>query len=760
MIVRYAQWLIRWRFLVLTLSILAVVSLASGTAYITFTNDYRVFFGEDNPQLKAFENLQDTYTKTDNLLFMLEPKSGNVFTPEVLQAVIDLTEAAWQLPYSIRVDSLSNYQHTYAEGDDLTVEDLFSQPQSLSAAQLEHIKNIALNEPLLVQRLISPDASVTGINVIIQLPGVDTTAEVPSVVAPTRALLADLEQRYPEIRFYVTGVVMMNNAFPEASEQDFNSLIPLGFLAIIIGLLLFLRSVTGAVGSVFVIMMSILAAMGTAGWLGIHLTPPSASAPVMILTIAVADCVHLLMTFLHNMRHGMSKNDALVESLRINFHPIFLTSLTTAVGFLSLNFSDAPPFQDLGNITAIGVIYAFALSVVFLPAFIAILPIKATQETSNQQTLMNRLAEFVIRQRTPLLWSMASIIVVFIAFVPQNQLNDLFVEYFDESVRFRHDSDRIAEKLSGLYFIDYSLDSGKTSGVSDPDFQNKVQAFVDWYKQQPEVIHVNSYTDIMKRLNKNMHGDDPSMYTLPNDRALAAQYLLLYEMSLPYGLDLNNQIDIDKAATRITVTIKTITSTEILALEQRANHWLTQNAPELSTQGASPSIMFAHIGQRNIRSMLLGTTIALVLISFILMIALRSWKYGFISLLPNMLPAGVAFGLWAIMNGEIGLSLSAVIGMTLGIVVDDTVHFLSKYLRARKEKQLNAEDAVRYAFSSVGVALFVTTVVLVIGFMILSQSSFKMNSAMGLMTAITIAIALILDFLFLPPLLMKLEDKK
>ena len=192
-------------------------------------------------------------------------------------------------------------------------------------------------------------------------------------------------------------------------------------------------------------------------------------------------------------------------------------------------------------------------------------------------------------------------------------------------------------------------------------------------------------------------------------------------------------------------------------LEDAAQQWMKDNAPGMQTNGASPSVMFAHIGQRNIRSMLTGTTLALVLISLILTFALRSLKIGLVSLIPNLAPAAMGFGLWGLLVGEVGLALSVVTGMTLGIVVDDTVHFLSKYLRARREQHLSSEDAVRYAFSTVGMALTVTTLVLIAGFMVLTQSPFKLNSDMGLMTAITIAFALAADFLFLPPLLMKVE---
>ena len=755
----YGEWLVRWRYLVLLVVIALVAAAASGARFLTFKTDYRVFFSEDNPQLQAFERLQDTYTKTDNVLFVLAPKDGNVFTQETLASVVELTEASWQIPYSIRVDSISNYQHTEADGDDLVVDDLVPDAGQLDAAKLERIRKIATNEPLLVNRIISSDGRVTGVNVTVQLPDPEaqTGKEVPAVTAFARNMVDQLRAANPNLDIHLTGMVIMNNSFPEISIRDQQTLVPIMFAVVLITLVLLLRSVTATVATFLVIAGSVLTAMGIAGWLGIKLTPPSASSPTIILTLAVADCVHILVSFLHAMRRGLDKTSAMVDSLRINLQPVFLTSLTTAIGFMSMNFSDAPPFRDLGNIVAMGVMAAFVISVTLLPALMLILPVRVTPGATSHSRRMDRFADFVVERRNFLFFGVGFIVVALVIFIPRNELNDEFIKYFNKTVDFRNATDFSSANLTGIYTIDYSLSARESGGISEPEFLERVEAFANWYETQPEVWHVNTLTDIMKRLNKNMHADEPEWYRLPDQRNLSAQYLLLYEMSLPYGLDLNNQIDVGKSATRMTVTVKNISSNEMLALEDKAQEWLHNNAPEMRANGASPSVMFAHIGHRNIRSMLTGTSVALVLISLILIVALRSVKIGLISLVPNLTPAAMGFGLWGLLVGEVGLGLSIVTGMTLGIVVDDTVHFLSKYLRARREQQLAPPDAVRYAFSTVGTALWVTSLVLIAGFMVLTQSPFKLNADMGLLTAVTIAFALAADFLFLPPLLMKVD---
>ena len=758
MLSKYTDFILRWRYVVVLVTFAGIIALAAGGKNLVFTNDYRYFFSEDNPQLLEFETLQNTYTKNDNIYIMLEPKQGDVFNKEFLTALKELTEASWQVPYSIRVDSITNFQHTYAESDDLIVLDLVDKAEELSDADISYIKQVALSEPLLVHRLVSASSDAVGVNITIELPGKNEITEGPEVVHFAREMVAKFEQENPEINVYTTGIVIMNNAFPEASIKDMQSLIPLAFLAIIIGLVFFLKSLTGTVITVIVIIFSIMAGMGIAGWMGFKLTPPSASAPTMILTLAVADCVHFFTTFLNSMRSGMNKHAAIKESLRINVHPIFLTSLTTVIGFLSLNFSDVPPFRDLGNITAIGVTFAFILSVFFLPAITAILPFKVKQRMDGKTILMQKLADFVVSNSRVLLWSMGAVIFIFIAIIPLNDVNDRFVEYFDESVEFRQHSDYVSEKLTGLYTVDISLQANESGGINKPEFIASMNEFSEWLRAQPEVVHVNSVSDTYKRLNKNMHGDDESFYSLPDNRELAAQYLLLYELSLPYGLDLNNQVNIDKTSTRISVTVDTLSTKQMLEFEDNTREWVKNNTQDINMVASSPAVIFSHLAVRNIYSMIIGTMIALALISVILIFALRSFKLGILSLAPNILPIGVAFGVWAIFDSEIGLALSIVAGMTLGIVVDDTVHFMSKYLRAKREKNLSARDAVRYAFENVGTALLVTTLVLAAGFMVLSLSSFELNSAMGLLTAITIVIALIIDFLFLPPLLIALEE--
>ncbi|MDB4473796.1 MMPL family transporter [Opitutaceae bacterium] len=750
---RFAEWILRHRWAILFGSLVAVLAAGFGASRLQMRNYYRIFFSEENPQLTAYEEFQRIYTKEDSVFMVVSWPGHDVFSPDYLEAVQWLTEEAWQLPFASRVDSVTNFQHSVAIEDDLEVGDLVRDPAAMTAEQLAEAKRVAHADRLLKDRVVGPQPHVTGVNVRLLLPEEDAMEAVTAAHA-VRDLRERFIGKFPGFDMKLTGIVMLNNAFAEASMRDMSFLTPLMYLGMFLTVGILLRSFGGTIGTILVIVLSSVTGMGLMGWIGLPISPPSAIAPTIIMTLAVADSIHLLVTFLQRLRAGGTREQAIIEAVRVNFQPIFLTSLTTAIGFLSLNFSDAPPFRHLGNVVAIGVVAAWLYSIITLPALLGVMRFKVKQVRTQQSDWTDKLANIVLRNRRMSLWGSAAVVLTLGAFVPRIELNDQWVEYFDHGIEFRDHTDWVMENLSGIYTTEYSIESGESGGINDPDYLVHLDAFGEWLKAQPEVIQVNSITDIMKRLNKNMHGDDEAWYKLPDSRELAAQYLFLFEMSLPYGLDLNNQINIDKSAARLTVTTANITTNEMRSLIDRAEAWKEENLPEvMHTTATSPSVMFSYISQRNINSMLGGTFLAILLISIVLVIAFRSARYGLLSLVPNLAPAVMGFGVWALLVGSVGMSLAVVTSMTLGIVVDDSIHFISKYLRARREESMETDDAVRYAYRAVGPALLATTIILVVGFFILSFSSFRLNDWMAQLSAIVISIALILDLIMLPALL-------
>ncbi len=742
------------RWLVLLSSVFLVAVASSGIALLEFSANYRIFFDDDNPQLLALEALENTYGKNENIVFLIVPDDGDATSESALSAAVWLTETAWYTPFSRRVDSLANFQYTTADGDDLYVRDLIDPEELPEAEARSRIRDIALSDPRVSGAILAVDGGVSVVNVTVELPDEGQLEAVAEVAEFARSAAVEAEERYPGIDLRIVGTVMVGQTFLEASINSQKIFLPASLLlmALILGVLT--RGWAGVAATVAVIVFAILASVGLGVWVGLPFSPPIAPAPTIVLMIVVANCVHLLVALQQRLRAGDSKHDAIVESIRLNLHPVFLASLTTALGFLSMNFSEVPPYRDLGNFVAFGIGASFVLSVTFLPALLSLLPIRAPKDRQLPGPSMNWLADSVLRYRKPILWGWLVVVAAMLLAIPRNELNDVLVHFFDESVEFRQDTDFMDEHLSGNTLLEYSLEASTEGGVTDPLFLAEVSSFADWYREQPPVRHVSVITDTFRQLNKSMHGDDPTAYRIPESQELAAQYLVLYELSLPQGLDLNNQIDRSRSATRVTISAETLDSQELLALNARAEAWLKEYAPHVSSiNSTGPAALFAYIGQRNIRAMLIGTVVVLLAISAILLLALRSLRLGLISILPNLIPAVLGFGVWGLTVGQVGLSLSVVVAMTVGIVVDDTVHFLSKFRRARHEYGQSPEEAVRYAFDTAGRALITTTVVLVAGFLILVFSPFVPTAQVGVLTAMIIASALVADLSLLPALL-------
>jgi predicted RND superfamily exporter protein len=751
MLERYIRWIILQRKWIASLSFLLVLVVSFGASKLTFSSDFRTYFGPNNPQLLAFEEMERTFSKQENIYFYLHAKKGDLFTRQGLNLIEQLTAESWKLPYSQRVTSLQNYQHTEVEDDDLTIDYLYYDALKLSANKLAHIKKITLSETTLLNRLISADGASTAGNSMI------TSKEI---VTAARDLAKIIRPNFPNFDILVGGSLASNVTMGEAIKQDINNLLGLSYLVMIITMIILLRSFSGIFLTLMIITFSVVSTMGLFGWLGFTMTPPTGFVPTAILTIAVADTIHILISYYYELNHGRSKLEAIKEALRINFSPVFITSITTIIGVLCLNTSDSPPYRDMGNMIAVGVLFAWIYSILFLPAMLALMPTPKNKVKNNKPSIMLKFANLVIRFYKPLFIITACLIIAVASQLNKNTITERWHEFFDTSFEVRNTIEATNDTLGGLHAIFFVLDSQQEGGINDPAYLQQTDDFSQWLLTQDKVSSVDSITSVIKRLNKNLHANNEDWFKIPESRELAAQYLLLYELSLPLGLGLDDTINNSRSASRLTVSFNKADSVYILELEKKSLAWLKNNAPNIYVdEGTGLDIVFANLTFRNIDSMISGTSMALVLISILLIFALRSFKVGLISLIPNIIPAILAYGIWGIINGQIDTAVSVVVCLSLGIVVDDTVHFLSKYLRARRERGLNTEEAIRFAFNTVGNALIVTSAILVSGFMVMQLSHFNPSNNMGTLLAITILMALLVDFLFLPPLLMFLDKK-
>jgi uncharacterized protein len=756
LLMNYIDFILARRLWVIIGVVIASIAASSGAVYLTMASDYRIFFGPDNPDLKIWDDYQATFSKNDNVFFVLQYPEGEAFDQAMAVVIEDLTERAWALPNATRVDSISNFQRTLVIEDFLEVEDLITGAADLSPEALRERSDFAVTEPALYRAILSEDLRTTGVNVTIELQGNPDTEGRRTAIA-AYAMADEIRAIYPDLKIAMNGSMIMNYGFVQSGERDAMTLIPGMYLLMLVLTLVMLRSFSGMVATLITIVFSTTVALGIAGFLGMRMAPVAIIAPNIILTLAIADCIHIISSVQKHLRAGMEKTEAIKEALRKNFTAVFITSATTAVGFLTLNFSDALPFQYLGNITAFGVLAAWILAITFVPAFLSYMPLKPATAPREGWLVafMGRFADFTIHRAPSILVVSSLVSAGLIALALTNNLDDRFSRYFGEELQVRQDIDFVSENLRGQDIFEYEIRAGLPGGINNPDYLKTLDNFVTWLRVQPEVDQVSAFSDVIKRLNQNMNADDRAFYTIPDSPELAAQYLLLYELSLPFGLDLNNQINIDKSSTRLSVIIKDINIVAQGEFHARVEGWIAANAPEgLIQPPTGISLLFAKLTLRNITDMITGNIVAVVVISLLMMLTLRSFSIGIISVVTNAVPVMITFGLWAVFVGQIGLAAAVIGAASLGIVVDDSVHFLTKYLRGRREKDLNKEDAIRYAFSEVGEAIVFTSIIVGAGFALISFSTFQVNAQLGLLTAITVIVAMFFDFLVLPAILL------
>lgn len=747
----YGANVLRLRVAIIVATVLFALALGAGTTHIHFAADARVFFGENNPERIALDELEDTYSKSTVVLFVLSPKHGDVFTPKRLTAIAQMTEEAWQLQHTIRVDSIANFNTSRAEGDDIIVAPLYDAGRIKTSSDVQAVRKAALNEPEIVRRLISPSGDVVSIVVTLVLPDGDRAA-VPSAAQAARKLAAQWRARQAEFEVRLTGGVIADKTFAEAGQRDKNNLIPLMSVLVIGSLLVFLRSVSATAVIFFVIAMAVVAAIGSAGWFGLVMNAATASSPIAIMVIVIASSVHLILTWLQLQRAGADGKDAVRRALTLNVAPITVTNITTAIGFLCMNFSESPPLRDMGNVVALGALFGWVFTLSTLPALLSYLAPKRSLRSAWAEPLMRTLAELILKRRVALLCIFAVILPTAAIGLTRIEFDDDYVRYFDTSFEFRRHTDYAEQRLTGLNVLRFSLNAGEAGAIFEPEFLNRTDRFVEWLEEQNAVVFVDSVTDLFKRLNRTMNGDNPAFYKIASSRPENAQNLLLYELGLPVGHDLNSVIDIDRSSVRVSAVVRGASSKDIRTLGLEAEQWLKQNSPEIAAQATGMSIVFAYISERNIQGMIVGTLLALLLVSAIMLPTFQSVKFGLISLVPNLAPALIAFGFWGYTVGQVNLASSVVCSMTLGIVVDDTVHIMMKYLRARRVDKLDPERAVLQVMPTVGLALLITTVALGLGFAVISSSGFQLSQHLGSLTMIIVAAALIADFFLLLPL--------
>ena len=756
-----SKFIINNRIVFIFSCLVLVLILGRGITSVVFDPDMERFFPKGHPATSLSYEIDETFIRTDNLVIAINAKNNSIFTKKTLSLIESLTEKSWTVPYSIRVDSLTNYSYVRSVDDDLLVEPFIENAVSLEDSFIKQREKIVEEEEIIFGSLISKDKKTTVISIIVDPPNPDANIKLIDTVEYMLEYVDEAKSNHPELDIRVLGTPYQEYISPKMVLSEMPIVMPSMLLLILVSVFFLLRSVFAVLATILVIVLSLIATFGSVGYIGNALNQMVITIPILIITLALADCVHLFSIFFQQRVKGHSGKESMIRSLELNLQPLFLTTLTTCIGFLSFNVLDVPPLQDLGNFVSIGIAMAFIFTIFFAAPLFSFFEIKAPESVNQQINLSRKIAKFSLKNSKTLLWSVPLASLLLICLIPLNVLDENPTQMYDEGfTSFSADTLWLDEMLGVTFPVSFKASSNNGS-VSEPEFLKKIDNFVKWLETQDEVNHVTSLAHTMKNLNKSMHGDDPEWETIPESEELSSQYLFFYEMSLPMGLDLNSSISQDRASTKISANLDDMSGKDFLKFDKKVRaHIQENNLTEIISPAAGFRVVFSHISMVIVNSLLFGVFLGLLSITLLLGLFFRSIPFGVLSAFPNVLPIAAAFGIWALYDGQVGFMVAVGMGSTLGIIVDFTVHLLSKYDLARREMGQSPEEAVVFAFESVGFALIVMTIVISLGFLVLNLVNFMPLHDFARFSTISFLMALIIDFLLFPNLLVRFDKRK
>ncbi len=728
-----------------------VGALVPGLSRITADFTHRGFFHADDPLLLAFDKFERQFGNDDSVVVAVHSPSG-IFDKDSITLLSELTEEMWKVPEVIRVDSLTNYNWVHADEDELIVEPLIPDDRPVTEAILKHRKSVAMNHETLPDYLISKDARTALIFAPVK-PGLEVAPDAPLIVGAVRKLVQKLKRT--DHAFYISGGPAITLAFREASQQDFQKLIPAVLGVTILLLIGLLRSFFGVVLSLLVVFCSVIGAMGVSGWIGIQFNNITFILPQILIAIGVADAVHVLVVFRRAHARGLERKDAAEYSLRKNFLPTLITSITTTLGFWTFSTADLKPLSGLGILAGLGTLLAWLLTYFLLGGLLFVLPSRRPKPVSENndpsEKRASRFSAFLVRARTPIMVGFG-LCVVAAAFVStKNTVNSDPFKYFQTGFWARTANEFIEAEVGGARGVELVIDSGSEEGIKDPAFLKKVDAFQTWLDAIPGVTRSLSIVDILKQTNRSLHQDRQEAYRLPDNKELIGQELFLYTMSLPQGMNINDRVTIKNDALRVTVLWTIASSKEVTKTIERIEAKGQQMGLQVSATGKNR--LYQSMNGYVVRSFVVSITAAVVLISLVLMMFFRSWKLGLLAMLPNTIPLVIGGGVLWLIKKPMDIGVVLVMSVCLGIAVDDTIHILSNFGRLLSQGR-DRKEAVTEVLAHTSPALIVTSVVLVTSFGTFAFATFTPNLYLGVMVAIILSVALVTDLTFLPALLL------
>ncbi|MBL6708710.1 MAG: MMPL family transporter [Pseudomonadales bacterium] len=750
-------WLVQHRFKLAVVALLVTIIGGWGVQFTRFDGTNESLFAEADEYKAEVDQARVDFPSSAPRITMAFEVDGDIFNLRTLTAIDELTRRYIEIDSAIALSSILTYRVSEADKEILGRSYLFPDLDDITEADLQQIKTIALNDEDLTQARLTSAGNVTLATISYSVS--EDTSEARLAVAESAVVLRDsLRQQYPEIRIYLVGGPMFERDSNLAREKDNKVLLPLVVIAGVLLLWFCLGSLLSSIALSVVALTTIIVTIGIHALLDIPLNQISRLGPAVAGIVAFADGIHVLSVYAQKILRGTDRKQALIESININFRPIALATVTTTMGFLSLNLSSAPAIYGFGNIVALGVIWAFFFTVFLLPAMILLIPARSIAKPLGVSSFIEGVLSLVARREKTLFWGFLGLIVVTLFMLPLNKLDNDPFDFIDEGSDLSvvvEIQQREFENDRGLAFV---VRSNEYYGITNRDFLDKVDDIATQLEADPQITWVSTYTDYLKLRNKAANDDDEAYEVIPQDQLTVIDYLVGYQLVAEIDPNLGQIFNKDYSAIYLYVATSGLSDEEILQLANKIDVLAENYASEsFQVTHANNTILGARLNQIISTELFTGFSLSLVMITLTMMIGLRSLRYGLLSIAPNVFPITIVFGLWGLIEGNLSPYVLMLLAVSIGLVVDDSVHVLSKYKTARDSGKSPGES-IEDSISLAGSAITITTLWMSVGIALMGFSSTTIFQNLTSIITPIIVVALFLDLLFLPSLLTRFDS--
>ncbi len=783
----YAHVIYRNRIKTIVIMLVLTAAMVTQIPQISIDTSTEGFLRPDDPTLLAYNNFRDQFGRDEVIIIAI--KSPNIFSQKFLEMIQRLHEELEEnVPYIDDITSIVNARNTRGEADELIVEDLLEHwPQNNT--EMEALKKRVLTNPLYKNLLISEDATFTTIIIkthsysslgqdVDVLEGFEEDAEevagAKSKAAAQRTYLTDKENsqvvnaarqvsgKYnaSDFQIYMAGSPVVTHFLKRTMMSDMRKFMVLAIAAVAILLFVMFRRISGVFLPLVIVILSLLSTIGIMALAGVAIKVPTQILPSFLLAVGVGTSVHILAIFYQRFQQTNDKEEAIAYALGHSGLAVVMTNVTTASGLLSFSTSEVAPVADLGIFAGIGVLLTFVNTLILLPAVLAIVPVAERRQNRNQSknTFMDRflsgISHFSTTHPVPILIVSFLIVGLSIFAALQIRFSHDVLRWFPEKNQIRQATEKIDHELRGSLNLEVIIDTGRENGLYEPALLKRIDKATAYTESlELEDLFVGkawSVSTILKEINQALNENRPDYYAIPQNRDLVAQEFLLFENS--GSDDLEDVVDSQFSKARFTIKGPFKDAVKYNRFIDTVSSYFDDNFPEATITLTGMMALLSSTISHAITSMARSYGIALVVITALMIILIGRIRIGLLSMIPNLAPILLMLGVIGATPFKMDLFTMMVASIAIGLAVDDTIHFMHNF-RRYYEQSGDPKQAVYETLNTTGRAMLVTTIALSIGFFIFVFASMNNLFAFGLLTAFTILMALVADYLVAPALM-------